>query len=62
MSNIKKDCRDIFLEMEKKALHELSDDEIIYEDSQTGPQEEPCVKEFHIDIKKWNNYKRKKEK
>lgn len=36
----------------EKILNEMASNDIIYEESQTGPQEEPCFKEIHLDIKK----------
>ena len=47
-----------FLEKEIDILNEISSEEIIYEESQDGPQEEPIVKEYRYDIKKWKEYKK----
>lgn len=47
-----------FLEKEIDILNEMSSDEIIYDESQDGPQEEPIVKEYRYDIKKWKEYKK----
>lgn len=47
-----------FLSERKRMLNELSDD-VIYEESQTGPQEEPTLKEIHLNIKNIENAKKK---
>lgn len=39
-----------FLSERERMLNEISDD-VIYEESQTGPQEEPTLKEIHLNIK-----------
>ena len=41
-----------FNEREIDILNEISDDNIIYEETQSGPQEEPIVQEQVINIKK----------
>lgn len=41
-----------FNEREIDILNEMSDDNIIYEETQSGPQEEPIVQEQVINIKK----------
>ncbi len=45
-----------YLEMQKEILNEISDENVIYEESQCGPQEEPYLKEYKLDIKKWKLY------
>lgn len=55
---IKKYKGSSFLEKEIDILNEISSEEIIYEESQDGPQEEPIVKEYRYDIKKWKEYKK----
>ncbi|MCH5172385.1 MAG: hypothetical protein J1F31_06135 [Erysipelotrichales bacterium] len=47
-----------FLSERKRMLNELSDD-VIYEESQTGPQEEPTLKEIHLNIANIENAKKK---
>lgn len=47
-----------FLSERERMLNELSDD-VIYEESQTGPQEEPTLKEIHLNIKNIENAKKK---
>lgn len=58
--NIKHYANISFLSERERMLNELSDD-VIYEESQTGPQEEPTLKEIHLNIKDIEN-KRKKER
>ncbi len=48
--NIKHYANVSFLSERERMLNELSDD-VIYEESQTGPQEEPTLKEIHLTIK-----------
>ena len=45
-----------YLEIQKEILNEISDENVIYEESQCGPQEEPYLKEYKLDIKKWKLY------
>lgn len=45
-----------YLEIQKEILNEISDENIIYEESQCGHQEEPYLKEYKLDIKKWKLY------
>lgn len=47
-----------FLEKEIDILNEISSEEIIYDESQDGPQEEPIAKEYHYNKKKWKEYKK----
>lgn len=39
-----------FNEKEKDILNEISDKDIIYEETQCGPQEQPIVTEQHLSI------------
>lgn len=41
-----------FLSERKNDLNEISNEEIIYEESQTGPQEEPTLKEVELTFSK----------
>ena len=43
-----------FNEKEIDILNEISDENIIYEETQCGPQEEMIITEQKIDINKWN--------
>lgn len=49
-----------FLQKEIDTLNEIADDYTIYDESQCGPQEEPYVKEYKVDIKKWKVYHQNK--
>ncbi len=40
-----------FLTRRKNDLNELAEEDIIYEESQTGPQEEPTLKEIRLNLK-----------
>lgn len=40
-----------FLARRKNDLNELAEENIIYEESQTGPQEEPTLKEIQLNLK-----------
>lgn len=40
-----------FLTKRKNDLNELAEENIIYEESQTGPQEEPTLKEIRLNLK-----------
>ena len=40
-----------FLTKRKNDLNELAKEDIIYEESQTGPQEEPTLKEIQLNLK-----------
>mgnify|MGYP007068172509 FL=1 len=46
--------------MRKRMLNEISDENIIYEESQTGPQEEPTLQEIHLELDEMT--KKRKEK
>lgn len=49
----KKYVHEDFLSMRKRMLNEISDENIIYEESQTGPQEEPTLQEIHLKLDEW---------
>lgn len=49
-----------FLSERKRMLNEISNENVIYEESQTGPQEEPTLKEIHIRTDYINKNKKKK--
>ena len=49
-----------FIQKEIDTLNEMAEDYVIYDESQCGPQEEPYVKEFKLDINKWKLYHRNK--
>lgn len=52
---------DTFLNKEKSVLNEIAEENIIYDETQTGPQEEPYLFEYHVDVEKWRKYHRQKE-
>ena len=56
----KKRIHEDFLSMRKRMLNEISDENIIYEESQTGPQEEPTLQEIHLELDEMT--KKRKEK
>ncbi len=56
----KQDFNDNFLTKEQQLLNEMSSEDIIYEQTQTGPQEEPFLLETHVDLKKWRKYHQEK--
>ncbi len=39
-----------FLSERKRMLNETAEENIIYEESQTGPQEEPTLQEIHLNL------------
>lgn len=51
-----------FIEQEIETLNEIADENIIYDESLCGPQEEPYPKEYKVDIKKWKLYHQKHKK
>lgn len=58
----KHDFKDTLLEKEKEILNEISDKNIIYEETQTGPQEEPFLFEYSLDLNMWSKYLKDKDK
>ena len=58
----KHDFKDTLLEKEKEILNEISDKNIIYEETQTGPQEEPFLFEYSLDLNMWSKYLKEKDK
>ena len=53
MKKKKKYLYEDFLSARKRMLNEISDENIIYEESQTGPQEEPTLQEIRLRIDEW---------
>ena len=45
-----------FLEKSKNTLNEMSSENVIYDEIQIGPQEEPIIYEFPINIRKYRQY------
>ena len=58
----KHDFKDNLLEKEKDILNEISPEDVIYEETQTGPQEEPFLFEYHLDLNMWEKYLEEKDK
>ena len=58
----KHDFKDTLLEKEKEILNEISDKNIIYDETQTGPQEEPFLFEYSLDLNMWSKYLKDKDK
>lgn len=55
-NKLKKYAKMNFLDQRKDDLNEIADEDIIYEESQTGPQEEPTLKEIILTL---SNYEKK---
>ncbi len=53
---MKRDFKDSYLERNKRVLNEIADENIIYDETQTGPQEEPFLFEYHVNVAKWRKY------
>ena len=58
MKEIDKD----FLAKEIDTLNEMAVEDVIYEESIDGPQEEPYLKEYRLDLKRWRQYHNSKKK
>lgn len=43
----------------KRIMNELSKENIIFDEVQTGPQEESTLQEFVLDLNKFEEYKKK---
>ncbi len=44
------------IEKQKDILNEMSPEDIIYDETQTGPQEEPFLFEYHLDLELWKKF------
>ena len=51
---------ELYLDRLKRRLNSDKNQNIIFEESQTGPQEEPVLIPFEIDLEKFNEYIKKK--
>ena len=51
--------RKTLTEKQRDILNEISPKNIIYDETQTGPQEEPFLFEYHLDLEVWKKYKNK---
>lgn len=57
----KKEFKD-YLQYHKDIWNEFSKEDIIYEESQSGPQEEPFLQEIYLDLKQFRKYQKKRKK
>ncbi len=46
-------------EQTKRIMNEISKENVIFDEVQTGPQEEVTFQEFILDLDKFNEYKKK---
>lgn len=46
-------------ELTKRVMNEISKENIIFDEVQTGPQEEVTFQEFKLDLDKFNEYKKR---
>ncbi len=58
----KHEFNDTFLNKEKDILNDIADEDVIYDESQTGPQEEPFLFEYHLDLELWKKFLEKQNK
>lgn len=50
------------LTKEKNILNEISSEDVLYDETQTGPQEEPMLFEYNLDVEQWRKYCQEKRK
>ena len=46
-------------ELTKRIMNEISNEDVIFDEVQTGPQEEVTFQEFKLDLNKFNDYKKR---
>jgi hypothetical protein len=46
-------------ELTKRVMNEISSEDVIFDEVQTGPQEEVTFQEFKLDLDKFNEYKKR---
>ena len=51
-----------FLEESKDALNEFSKEDVIYDEIQIGPQEEPIIHDFKINLEQYRKYVQQQKK
>ncbi len=51
-----------FLSERKRMLNEMAEEHIIFEESQTGPQEEPTLQEIHLNLDALHRHNNKGER
>ena len=49
----------LYLDDFKKKLNDDYNNRVIFEESQTGPQEEPCLIAYDVDVNKFKKYMHK---
>ena len=47
-------------EQTKRVMNEISNEDVIFDEVQTGPQEEITLQEFKLDLDKFKEYKKMK--
>ena len=53
---------ELYLNKMKNKLNHDSSDKYIFDESQTGPQEEPILVEYEVDVEKFKRYLEKNKK
>lgn len=48
-----------YLDLTKRMMNEISSENVIYDEIQTGPQEEATIQEYRFDLEKFKEYKKK---
>jgi hypothetical protein len=56
----KKKIYESYDEQTKRIMNEISSEDTIFDDVQTGPQEESTLQEFKLDLSKFKEYKKMK--
>lgn len=56
----KKKIYESYDEQTKRIMNEISSEDTIYDEVQTGPQEESTLQEFKLDLNKFKEYKKMK--
>ena len=46
-------------ELTKRIMNEISNEDVIFDEVQTGPQEEITFQEFKLDLNNFNDYKKR---
>lgn len=49
-----------YTEKTKRIMNEISKEDVIFEETQTGPQEEETLQEIKLDLQKFKEYMTKK--
>ena len=56
----KKKIYESYDEQTKRIMNEISNEDTIFDEVQTGPQEESTLQEFKLDLDKFKEYKKMK--